>query len=39
VPITTKVVSPNLVHGKILSICDQVCQWLATKQEISSYQW
>jgi hypothetical protein len=27
-PITTKVVSSNLVHGEVYSICDKVCQWL-----------
>jgi hypothetical protein len=33
VPITTKVVSSNPVHGDCLldiTLCDKVCQWLAT---------
>ena len=32
VPITTKVVSLNPVHGGVLdtTLCDKVCQWLAT---------
>ena len=26
VPITTKVVSSNPVHGEVYSLCDKVCQ-------------
>jgi hypothetical protein len=35
VPITTKVVSSNPVHGELYSICDKVYQWLATGQLFS----
>ena len=34
VPITTKVVSSNIAHIKVYlldtTVCDKVCQWLAT---------
>jgi len=26
-PITTKVVNSNPVHGEITTICDKACQW------------
>ena len=29
-PITTKVVNSNPVHGDITTICDKACQWLVT---------
>ena len=30
VPITTDVVSSNLDQGEVYTLCDKVCQWLAT---------
>jgi len=38
VPITTKVVSLNLPSRGVLNttLCDKVCQWLATGQWVSS---
>ena len=34
-PITTKVVNSNPVHGEITTICDKACQWLVTGQWFS----
>ena len=35
VPITTDVVSSNLDQGRCTTVCDKVCQWLATGQWFS----
>jgi len=37
VPITTNVVNSNPAHGVLnTTLCDKVCQWLATGQWFSS---
>jgi hypothetical protein len=37
IPVTTKVVSSNPVHGEVYStaLCDKVCQWLARGRWLS----